>query len=64
VLLVKDLELPSGVVALAEPEERVALVRAMVEEPEEEEGEAAEGSPAEPERIGRVREEDDKGSGS
>lgn len=63
VLLVKDLELPPGVVALAEPEERVALVRAMVEEPEEEEGEASEASSAEPERIGRVREED-KGSGS
>ena len=62
VLLVKDLELPPGVVALTNPEERVALVKAVAEEPEEEEAEAAEGeSPEEPERIGRVREEEEGG---
>jgi len=60
-LLVKDLELPSGVVALADAEERVALVKALVEAPEEEEVEAAEEEPKEPERIGRVREEDEGG---
>ena len=61
-LLVKDLELPPGVVSLTDPEERVALVKVMAEELEEEEGEAAEGeSAAEPERIGRVREEAEGG---
>lgn len=58
-LLVKDLELPPGVVALADPEERVATVRVLLEQPEAEEAEGEEGAAgAEPERIGRVRKED------
>lgn len=64
-LLVKDLELPPGVTALASPEERVATVRAALEEATEDD-EAEEGAgTAEPERIGRVRkdEEEDKGKG-
>ena len=59
-LLVKDLELPDGVVALNNPEDRVATVRAVAvaaeEEPEAEEEEAT----AQPERIGRVRKEEDE----
>jgi len=59
-LLVKDLPLPDGVVAVTDGEERVAIVRALAvveEEPEvEEEGEE---KTAEPERIGRVREEEE-----
>lgn len=66
VLLVKDLELPPGVVALTDPEERVAMVRAKLEEPEAEVTETQEeegDKDAEPERIGRVRkEEDEKGA--
>lgn len=63
-LLVKDLDLPAGVVALADDEERVATVR-MAEkeaEPEEEAPEPEEGE-AEPERIGRVRKDDDEKEG-
>lgn len=60
-LLVKDLELPSGVTALADPEERVASVRAAAKEAETEETPEEEETTPEPERIGRVRkDEDDK----
>jgi large subunit ribosomal protein L25 len=61
-LLVKDLQLPEGVVALADPEDRVATVRVLavhaaeVAEAETEEGEEKE---AEPERIGRVRKDEE-----
>ena len=60
-LFVKDLDLPRGVKALADPEERMAMVRAAVakEEEEEEEVGEAEGDTEEPERIGRVRKEDE-----
>ena len=50
-------------VALTDPEERVAMVRAKLEEPEAEvtETEEEEGDKdAEPERIGRVRKEEDE----
>ena len=58
-LLVKDLELPPGVVALADPEVRVATVRVLLEQPEEAEAEGEEGTAgAEPERIGRVRKDE------
>lgn len=58
-LLVKDLELPPGVLALADPEERVVTVRALVAEREPEEAvEGEEEGAAQPERIGRVREEE------
>lgn len=56
-LFVRDLELPPGVKVLTDPDERVATVRPMVaeveEEPREEEGEA------QPEVIGRARKEED-----
>ncbi|HNQ23129.1 MAG TPA: 50S ribosomal protein L25 [Phycisphaerae bacterium] len=59
VLCVKDVQLPPGVVAVTPPEDRVAVVKALVEAPEAAapavEGEAA---AAEPERIGRVRPEE------
>lgn len=59
-LLVKDLALPPGVVAISDGEDRVATVRALAEEveaepTEEEPGEKKEG---EPERIGRVKKEE------
>ncbi len=58
-LLVKDLELPPGVVALADPAERVVTVRVIAEQPEEAEAEGEEGAGgAEPERIGRVRKDE------
>ncbi len=61
-LLVKDLEFASGVVPLADPEDRVAMVhaRAAAAEPEEE-AEAEEGAASEPEMIGRARKEEESG---
>lgn len=61
-LYVKDLELPSGVVALADPEDRVATVRALQEVPEAEAEPTEEGKEetAEPEVIGRARKEEDQ----
>ncbi len=61
-LLVKDLELPDGVVAMNDPDERVATVRALVEEAEPEPAEEGDEASVEPERIGRVRKEDDAGA--
>jgi large subunit ribosomal protein L25 len=62
--LVKDLELPAGVVALTGPDERVATVRALLEAAEPEAAEEAEEATVEPEVIGRVRkEEENKGAG-
>ncbi len=62
--MVKDLELPAGVVALADPDERVATVRALLEAAEPEAAEEAEEATAEPEVIGRARkEEENKGAG-
>jgi large subunit ribosomal protein L25 len=59
-LLVKDLELPDGVTATSDGDERVATVRAVMEmEEEAEASEEVEGDSAEPERIGRVRKDDD-----
>ena len=58
-LLVKDLELPSGVVVLDDPQEKVAMVRVLAIHTEVEEAEE-EAGPAEPERIGRVAETDTK----
>jgi large subunit ribosomal protein L25 len=60
-LLVRDLKLPPGVVALADPDDRIATVRKIVEAapvaaaPVEGEEAAA----AEPERIGRVKKEEE-----
>lgn len=60
-LLVKDLELPPGVIALADAEERVAMVNPlMIAEPEVEEAPAeVEKETAEPEVIGRARKEEE-----
>jgi len=59
-LLVKDLQLPPGVVALADPNERIATVRLLAAEVVAPvapiEGEAA--ATAEPERIGRIKKEE------
>lgn len=58
-LCVKDLDMPEGVVALPDPDLKIVVVRTPAEVAEEEPAEAEEGEPStEPERIGRVREED------
>jgi len=63
-LTVKDLQLPPGVTPIAEPNERIATVRALAAEvpvvaaPTEE----VEGAAAEPERIGRIRKEEEAGA--
>lgn len=58
-LYVKDLELPEGVRALVDGEERVALVRHLAAAPEpEEEAEGEEEKSEEPERIGRTRKDE------
>ncbi len=62
-LLLKDVELPSGVVALADADERVATVRALAEAPEPEAPEEGKEEGAEPEMIGRARKEEDTGKG-
>jgi len=60
--LVKDLELPDGVEVLTDPEEKVATVRVLAAEPEEVEVEAEpEEGEGEPQRIGRVRAEEETG---
>lgn len=58
-LLVKDLELPPGVESLADPDERVATVRALMAAAEPEPTEEVEEATEEPERIGRVRKEEE-----
>ncbi len=60
-LFVKDVELPAGVFALAEPDERVATVRTLAEAPEPEVSEEAEEKTGQPEVIGRVRKEEEEG---
>ena len=66
-LLVKDIELPSDVVATSDPDDRVATVRlsaAAIEDEAPEEAVADEGEEKtdEPERIGRVRKEEEGGA--
>ncbi len=57
---VKDLQLPPGVVPLADPEDRIATVRVMAEEvPVAATAEEGEGAVAEPERIGRIRKDEE-----
>ena len=60
-LLVRDLELPEGVTAMAGPDDRVAVVKVLAIHEEEPETpvEESEESSAEPERIGRVRKDDE-----
>ena len=66
-LLVKDLQLPTGVTVLADDEDRICAVRAKVTDEADEEEETPEGEEeksGEPERIGRVRkDEEEAGSG-
>lgn len=64
-LYIKDLELPSGVVAITDGDERIASVRSPDMEVEEEDGDAEEGADdAQPERIGRVRKDDEEEGGT
>jgi len=59
-LLVKDLVLPPGVTVRAQPEDRVASCRELMEAPAVVPAVITEGEqPAEPERIGRVRKEEE-----
>ena len=58
-LYVKDLRLPPGVVALAEPDDRIATVRKLVEETAAAPVEGEEAATAEPERIGRIKKDDE-----
>lgn len=60
-LYVRDLELPSGVVAITNADERIATVRSPEKEVEAEEVDAeGEAEEAQPERIGRVRKDDEE----
>lgn len=61
-LLVKELELPPGVVALDDPEASVATVRVLATAAVPEETEEGEEEAEQPERIGRQREEDEEES--
>ena len=66
-LLVKDLPLAEGVVPQADPEDRVATVNVLaiaVEEEEEEVVDTGEEAGGEPERIGRVRKDEEGAAGS
>lgn len=59
-LYVKDLKLPAGVVALADPDDRIATVRKIVEAaPAAPAAEGEEAAVAEPERIGRIKKEEE-----
>jgi len=60
-LFVKDLQVPPGVTVLTDPEERVAVIRAKVEEVEAAPGEAVEGESVQPEVIGRGKKEEGEG---
>lgn len=57
-LFVKDLELPPGVTVLTDPDERVATVRPLIAEAEEESKEE-DGEAAQPEVIGRAPKEEE-----
>lgn len=63
-LLVSEIDLPEGVVATTDPNERVATVRALQEEVEAEPGEEGEEKTTMPEVIGRARDEDAEGEKS
>ncbi len=55
-LLVKDIELPSGVTAVTDGEEKIAMVHVLATKKDAEEATDEEPGPSEPERIGRVAE--------
>jgi len=61
VLRVRDLVLPEGVVVLTDPDDRIATVRELVPEVEAEAETEGEAGSAEPERIGRVRKDEEEG---
>lgn len=59
-LFVREVELPTGVTLLTDPEERIAICRELAEEVETEEGEVEDGADsAEPEVIGKKPEEEE-----
>lgn len=61
-LFVKDLELPPGVKAITDGNERVAAVRELAEEPTtEDEATEGDGTDAQPEVIGREKKAEDDG---
>lgn len=60
--LVSDLPLPPNVIALAEPDERIATVRPVIEEVEVEAAAEPAAKEAEPEVIGRGRREEEEAS--
>jgi large subunit ribosomal protein L25 len=62
-LFVKDLTLPPGVVAVTDPEDRVATVRVPAVAAEPEAVEEEEEEEAQPEIIGRARKEDETDQG-
>lgn len=60
-LFVKDLQVEEGVKILLDPDEKICTVQALAEEEEPEEAEVDADASAEPERIGRVRKDDEEG---
>jgi large subunit ribosomal protein L25 len=59
-LYIKNLQLPTGVVAIADPDDRIATVRKILEvAPVAPPVEGEEAAVAEPERIGRIRKEEE-----
>lgn len=63
-LLVKDLEIPPGVTVLTKPDDRVATITTIAEEIEAEEPVEGEADKTEePERIGRVRKDEESEEG-
>jgi large subunit ribosomal protein L25 len=64
-IYVKDLPLPPGVTAIADPNDRIATVRKLAEEVPAVVAvtEEAEGAVAEPERIGRIRKDEEAEEG-
>ena len=62
-LLVKDLELPPDVKVITDQQERVATLTTIVEAPEPEEPAEGEAEKAEPERIGRIRKDEEQQKG-
>ncbi len=63
-LMIKDLDLPEGVVATGEPNERIVTIHAPVTDTDDdaEATEESEASEVEPERIGRVRKDEEEGA--
>ena len=60
-LFVKDLQLPPGITAVTGGDERICSVRMLVEKPEATTVVEGEVAVAEPERIGRIKKEEEEG---